>query len=91
MNVLNVSGKFWFYFYFLTTYIKVAEQSLRLKEFIGIKTYCFFTTGSRMSVTVVMTDWAVFHPQNMGQEIQAFVKMIQQAGRDQNFNVPEPK
>ena len=44
-----------------------------------------------MSVTVVMTDWAVFHPQNMGQEIQAFVKMIQQAGRGQNFNVPEPK
>ena len=44
-----------------------------------------------MRATVKMTDWAVFHPQNMGQEIQAFVKMIQQVGRGQNFNVPDPR
>jgi len=50
-----------------------------------------FFLGARMSVTVAMTDWAVFHPQNMQQEIQAFVKMIQQVGRGQNFNVPEPR
>ena len=44
-----------------------------------------------MSVTVKMTDWAVFHPLDMSQETQSFVKLIQQVGREQNFNVPEPK
>ena len=44
-----------------------------------------------MSVTVQMTNWAVFHPLNMSQEIQSFVKQIQQVGREQNFDIPEPK
>ena len=51
----------------------------------------YFKTGSKISVTVKMTNWAVLHPLNMSQEIQSFVKLIQQVGREQNFDIPEPK
>ncbi len=43
-----------------------------------------------MMVSVELTDWAVIVPANMGAETRSFVKLMQQTGQGQGFQIPDP-
>ncbi|XP_057371400.1 piwi-like protein Siwi [Daphnia carinata] len=46
---------------------------------------------SRMCVSVELRDWILFTPALMSHEVQPFVELIQNVGRKQGFDVPDPR
>ncbi|XP_046643892.1 piwi-like protein Siwi [Daphnia pulicaria] len=45
---------------------------------------------SKMCVTVELRDWALFTPSSMTQEVKPFIQMVQNVGRGQGFDIPDP-
>lgn len=43
-----------------------------------------------MCVSVELRDWILFTPAQMSHEVRPFVEMIQNVGRSQGFDVPDP-
>lgn len=43
-----------------------------------------------MCVTAELTDWVLFTPSSMVQEIRPFVQQMKQVGAQQNFHMNEP-
>ena len=50
-----------------------------------------FLKEKKMCVSVELRNWIVLYPIQMDSQIRKFVGMIQQVGRPQGFNVPEPR
>jgi hypothetical protein len=44
-----------------------------------------------MAVSAEFKEWIVILPSRMNQQVRHFVKLIQQVGLPQGFNVPEPR
>ncbi|EFX88764.1 Piwi/Aubergine-like protein [Daphnia pulex] len=45
---------------------------------------------SKMCITVELRDWALFTPSSMTQEVKPFIQMVQNVGRGQGFDIPDP-
>lgn len=43
-----------------------------------------------MCVSVELREWVLFTPAMMSQEVRPFVEMIQNVGRAQGFDIPNP-
>ncbi len=43
-----------------------------------------------MCITVELRDWALFTPSSMTQEVRPFIQMVQNVGRGQGFDIPDP-
>lgn len=43
-----------------------------------------------MCVTVELCDWVLITPSSMTQDVRPFIEMVQNVGRAQGFNIPEP-